>query len=50
MTPIRREESSNRTFLLVAGILGGLVLLGLLCIVGYFSSGTAATSKMKLRL
>ena len=30
------EESSNRTFLLVAGILGGLVLLGLLCIVGYF--------------
>lgn len=30
------EESSNRTFLLVAGILGGLVFLGLLCIVGYF--------------
>jgi hypothetical protein len=29
------EESSNRTFLLVAGILGGLVLLGLLCIAGY---------------
>ena len=29
------EESSNRTFLLVAGILGGLVLLGLLCIGGY---------------
>jgi len=30
------EESNNRTFLLVAGILGGLVLLGLLCIAGYF--------------
>jgi predicted lipid-binding transport protein (Tim44 family) len=34
--PTPPEESSNRTFLLVAGILGGLVLLGLLCIVGYF--------------
>jgi hypothetical protein len=30
------EESSNRTFLLVAGILGGLVLLALICLVGYF--------------
>ena len=30
------EESGNRAFLLVAGILGGLVLLGLLCIGGYF--------------
>jgi hypothetical protein len=29
------EESSNRTFLFAAGILGGLVLLGLLCIGGY---------------
>ena len=29
------EESSNRTFLLAAGLLGGLVLLGLLCIAGY---------------
>jgi hypothetical protein len=29
------EESNNRTFLLVAGVLGSLVLLGLLCIVGY---------------
>ena len=36
------EEASNRTFLLAAGILGGLVLLGLLCVVGYiiFSRGT----------
>ncbi len=34
------EESSNRTFLLIAGVLGGLVLLGVLCIVGYiFLSG-----------
>jgi hypothetical protein len=30
------EESSNRTFLWAATGLGGLVLLGLLCIVGYF--------------
>ena len=29
------EESSNRTFLLAAGVLGGLVFLGLLCIAGY---------------
>jgi len=29
------EESNNRTFLLFAGILGGLVFLGLLCIAGY---------------
>jgi hypothetical protein len=29
------EESNNRTFLLAAGILGGLVFLGLLCIAGY---------------
>ncbi len=37
------EESSNRTFLLIAGVLGGLVFLGLLCIVGYilFTRGAA---------
>jgi hypothetical protein len=29
------EESSNRTFLLVAGILGGIMVLSLLCIAGY---------------
>ena len=29
------EEASNRTFLIVAGVLGGLVLLGLLCVAGY---------------
>jgi hypothetical protein len=29
------EETSNRTFLLIAGVLGGLVLLGLLCVAGY---------------
>jgi hypothetical protein len=29
------EESSNRTFLFAAGILGGLVLLGLCAVVGY---------------
>jgi len=37
------EESNNRTFLLIAGVLGGLVFLGLLCIVGYiiFQRGAA---------
>lgn len=37
------EESSNRTFLIAAGVLGGLVLLGLLCVVGYilFSQSTS---------
>ena len=36
------EEASNRTFLIAAGILGGLVLLSLCGIVGYilFSRGT----------
>jgi hypothetical protein len=29
------EESSNRTFLIIAGVLGGLVLLGILCVAGY---------------
>jgi hypothetical protein len=37
------EESSNRTFLLIAGILGGLVLLGLCAVAGYliFSRATS---------
>ena len=36
------EESSNRTFLLIAGVLGGLVLLALLCLGAYliFSGNT----------
>lgn len=36
------EEANNRTFLITAGILGGLVLLGLLCVAGYlvFSRST----------
>ena len=29
------EEASNRTFLIVASVLGGLILLALLCGVGY---------------
>jgi len=29
------EESSNRTFLIAAGVLGGLVLLALLCLAAY---------------
>ena len=30
------EESSNRTFLIAAGILGGIVLLSLACLAGYW--------------
>jgi hypothetical protein len=30
------EETSNRTFLIAAGILGGLVLLSLACVVAYW--------------
>jgi len=30
------EESSNRTFLIAAGILGGIVLLSLACVAGYW--------------
>ncbi len=36
------EESSNRTFLILAGVLGGLILLSLACLAGYvflFRSG-----------
>ena len=29
------EESSNRTFLIAAGILAGIVLLSLACLAGY---------------
>jgi len=29
------EESSNRTFLIAAGILGGIVLLSMACVAGY---------------
>ena len=29
------EESSNRTFLIAAGILGGIVLLSIICLAGY---------------
>jgi len=30
------EESSNRTFLIAAGILGGIVLLSLACLAGFY--------------
>ena len=48
------EESSNRTFLIAAGILGGIVLLSIACLAGYAllilpgqraSSATAANSQ-----
>ena len=40
------EESNNRTFLFVAGGLGVLVLLAILCLAGYFIffSGNASQS------
>ena len=42
------EETSNRTFLLVAGILGGLVFLALLCLVGYFFFANNAAQQNEL--
>ncbi len=39
------EESNNRTFLLIAGVLGGLVLLGLICIGGYALFTMNSTNK-----
>jgi len=33
------EESSNRTFLIVAGLLGGIVLLSLACLAGVYFFG-----------
>jgi hypothetical protein len=42
------EESNNRTFLLVAGILGGLVFLGLLCIVGYIFLRNSSSQQNQL--
>ena len=45
------EESSNRTFLIAAGVLGGLVLLGLLCLAGYliFSRSTSQQADLALQ-
>ena len=42
------EESNNRTFLLVAGILGGLVFLGLLCIAGYLFLRNSSNQQTEL--
>lgn len=39
------EESNNRTFLLFAGILGGLVLLGICAVVGYLIFNSQATQQ-----
>ncbi len=39
------EELSNRTFLLAAGLLGGLVLIGLLCIAGYLFFRNSTTQQ-----
>ncbi len=35
LEPQPPEESSNRTFLIAAGILGGIVLLSIACLAGY---------------
>ena len=37
------EESSNRTFLIAAGILGGIVLLSLACLAGVYFFGILHT-------
>ena len=49
------EESNNRTFLIVAGILGVVVLAAFLCLVGYFifnrsnsSQASEATAQAQL--
>src|SRR6187549_1895225 len=39
------EEGSNRTFLIAAGVLGGLVLLGLLCSAGYLFFTRSSTQQ-----
>ena len=46
--PTPPEESSNRTFLLIAGILGGLVFLGLLCIAGYLFFRNSSNNQNQL--
>ncbi len=38
------EESSNRTFLIIAGILGAVALLTLICIIGYIFLGPLAAN------
>ncbi|MFZ1041047.1 MAG: hypothetical protein WCA79_02165 [Anaerolineales bacterium] len=37
------EESSNRTFLIAAGVLGGIVLLSLACLAGVYFFGILPT-------
>ncbi len=37
------EETSNRTFMIIAGVLGVLVLLGIFCVVGYFLINMGST-------
>ena len=39
------EESNNRTFLIVAGILGVVVLAAFLCLVGYFIFNRSTSSQ-----
>ncbi len=39
------EEASNRTFLIAAGILGGLVLLGLCAVAGYLIFSRSANQQ-----
>ena len=41
------EEGSNRTFLISAGVLGGLVLLGLLCAAGYLFFTRSSTQQQE---
>ena len=43
LEPQPPEESSNRTFLIAAGILGGVVLLSLACLAGVYFFGILPT-------
>ena len=41
------EEGSNRTFLIAAGVLVGLVLIGLLCAAGYLFFTRSSTQQQE---
>jgi hypothetical protein len=43
LEPQPPEESSNRTFLIAAGVLGGVVLLSLACLAGVYFFGILPT-------
>ena len=44
------EESSNRTFLIAAGILGGIVLISLACLAAFYFLGFMPNQSSNLPL